>query len=126
MVITTTSIISSIINLAFFMLSALPLRRSVKIVKGKTSYPKVLLIVFITGILVSGINLFFNNWSGILSFAALLFIYKKAFKLKKWKKAFYVWGLHLIFILISSFITNILLDIFSDFIPDFIPLQNSS
>lgn len=114
MVISLTSIISATISLFLFVLSALPLKRALKIVKGrKVKFRKILVIIFVISLVASIINLVFNTWAGIVSFMALLFIYKRAFELKKWKDAFFVWLLQAIFIIISTILIQLVLNLLS-------------
>jgi hypothetical protein len=97
-----------LVPIVLFVLSVFPLQKAVKIVKGKTNFVKTFLIVFVSGIAISFVNSLIQNWAGIIVFAFLLWFYKKAFKLNKWYKAFFVWFLHLAFIVISFIITEIL------------------
>jgi hypothetical protein len=95
--------IKFIIIVALFVLSALPLHKSVKFFKGKTNFPKTLLITFISGLIISAISLLIKFYLGAIIFIVLIGIYKKAFNLK-WTKAIMVCALQFILITISSII----------------------
>jgi hypothetical protein len=97
-----------VIILILFILATFPLHRAVKWMKGKTTFQKTLFVTFIGGVLVSTINLYFDIFGGLLAFVALIWLYKEIFRLKWWK-AFMVWVLHLIFIIIGSIIMSIII-----------------
>jgi len=97
------------IFLIFFILSAMPLHRALKFFKKKTKFRKVILVTFISGLIISIISSIWKYYIGLISFIVLIYIYKKAFKLK-WYKAFLVWLLQLIIIVISSLITELIIN----------------
>lgn len=107
-------LIKALIIILIFIISSLPLYFAVKILRGKTSFLKAILITLITGIIVSAIEFTFKIWGGLIAFLILIFIYREAFRLKWWK-AIFVWILQLIFIvllyLILSFLNLISLEI---------------
>jgi len=105
-------LISAIITLVIFIVSAFPLHKAVKIFKGKTKFHKTLFVVIISGIVILLINSIFTVWAGIIAFIFLIWIYRKAFKLK-WHKALMVWALHLAFVIMSSIIIELILDTFT-------------
>ncbi|MBU0466155.1 MAG: hypothetical protein KKD94_06315 [Nanoarchaeota archaeon] len=107
-----SQIIQVLIILGLFILSTLPLHKAVKILKGKTKFYKTVFIVIISGTLISLINTVFSVWAGLIAFIFLIWIYRKAFKLK-WHKAVVVWALHLAFIIMSSVIIKLVLDTFT-------------
>jgi len=107
------NLIKTIVILVLFIFSAMPLHRAIKFFKGKTKFSKTLLITFISGIVISLISSYIQIYLGIITSIALIWIYKKAYKLK-WFKAFLVWLLQIIFITISSIITGILLNLLLD------------
>ncbi|MBS3088810.1 hypothetical protein J4402_03440 [Candidatus Pacearchaeota archaeon] len=103
-----------IVVLVIFVFSALPLHRAVRIFKPKTTYWKTFLVVLISGFFVSLINSFFTFWGGFVAFVFLIFVYSKAFGLKK-RKAFLVWVLQLVFVVVSSLIFELAVRLISDF-----------
>lgn len=86
-----------------FVISALPLHWSVKLLGGKSSILKAFLITLIAGFVLSLPKLIFDSWGGIIGLFLLIWIYREVFKLK-WIKAFLAWILQLIFIFIFSLI----------------------
>lgn len=105
-------IIGAGITFVIFLISALPLQKAVKWIKKKRpKYLLALAVVFFSGIIVGIINLFFPIYIGLISTITLIYIYKRVFKIRKYRQAFYIWGLHFIFVLISSTITQIILNI---------------
>ena len=107
----TELLTSTIVFFALMILSAMPLHRAVKFLKGKTKFIKTVYVVLISGIVASAINYFFSVWAGLISLVFLIWIYRKAFALK-WHKAFLVWVLQIALILASSIIVNLLLKAF--------------
>lgn len=110
MVILDTNAIKIIIILVTFILSAMPLHRAVKFLKGKTNFPKTLLITLVSGLIISILSSLIKIYIGIISSIVLIWIYKKSFKLK-WTKAFIVWIIQIILIIISSIIFGLLISI---------------
>lgn len=104
--------LSSVILIGVFVLSALPLHRAVKIMKGKTDFFKTLIVTFAAGVFIGTITGFFQVIGGLISFVLLIWIYHFSFKLK-WHKAVMVWVLHLLFVVFSSIILDLILDAFT-------------
>jgi len=91
-------IISIVVLFLLFFFSSLPLYFAVKALGGKTTFLKTMVIMFITGIIVSVIkSVFDNGW--LIAFLVLVVIYREVFRLKWWK-AFLVWFVHLLFMVI--------------------------
>jgi hypothetical protein len=101
--------ISGLITLVIFVISALPLHRAVRWMKGKTTFLKTLGVMIIAGIVVGILTSILPFWSGLIAFVVLIWIYQKAFRLK-WYRAFGVWLLHLIFVIVSSIILGLILE----------------
>ncbi|MBS3066914.1 hypothetical protein J4205_03735 [Candidatus Pacearchaeota archaeon] len=110
MVILDTNTIKIIIFIITFILSAIPLYRAVKFLKGKTNFPKTLFITLVSGLIISILSSLIKIYIGIISSIVLIWIYKKSFKLK-WTKAFIVWIIQIILIIISSIIFGLLISI---------------
>ncbi|MCA9485305.1 MAG: hypothetical protein KC506_00500 [Nanoarchaeota archaeon] len=106
------SYIKPIALFIIFVLSALPLNRAVKIVKGHSTYPKTFFIMIISGLVLSVINFFLPNWGGLIGFIALIAIYKRYFDLK-WHGALILWAVHLIITIISSLVLDFLISTFT-------------
>ena len=92
-------LITALIIILVFIISALPLHFSVKALNGKTTLMKTGLVTLISGVIVSVIELQFKIFGGILAFFLLIWIYHEMFRLKWWK-AFVAWMLQLVFIMI--------------------------
>ncbi|MBU2634627.1 MAG: hypothetical protein KJ674_05300 [Nanoarchaeota archaeon] len=97
-----------IFTIIIFIISSIPLYLAVKALKGKTSLLKTAIITLIAGIIIAAIQYAFKTFGGLIAFFVLIWIYHEVFRLK-WLKAFLVWILHLIFIIIFYFIVNLLL-----------------
>jgi len=101
------NLINILLIMGIFILSVLPLHRAIKIMKGKTSFPKTLFIVLIAGTIISFVNSLFSILGSIVAFILLIWIYHKSFRLKWWK-AFMVWFLHLVFVAVGGIILSII------------------
>lgn len=112
MAISSDLLISGLIIITIFILSALPLHKAVKIFKGKTKFRKTVFVVIASGIIISIINSLFQILGSLVMFIFLIWIYRKAFKLK-WHKAVMVWALHLAFVIMSSIIIELILNTFT-------------
>lgn len=88
------------------IVSTLPLYFAVKILGGKTSFLKTLLIMIIASIVTTLITAFFP-FGSFIAFIILIFIYREAFRLK-WIKAFFAWLLQLLFVALISILLLIL------------------
>jgi len=97
-----------IFTIVIFIISSIPLYLAVKSLNGKTSLLKTAFITLITGLVMAAIQYTFKTFGGLIAFFVLIWIYHEVFRLK-WLKAFLVWILHLIFIIIFYFIINIIL-----------------
>ncbi len=81
-------------SLALFIiiiLSALPLYFAVKILGGKTSLLKVIIVNFIAALVTPIIKSWIGIFGGVVAFIALLFIYKVMFRLG-WVRALIAWA----------------------------------
>ena len=107
---TTQFIISIIIFLGSLILSAMPIQKAVKYFKKKNKFIKTLLVVFISGIIISGAAILLDTFIILASIVLLIFIYKVSFKLN-YKKAFFVWLLSIIFTIISSIILEFIIEL---------------
>ncbi|MBU0467329.1 MAG: hypothetical protein KJ600_04060 [Nanoarchaeota archaeon] len=103
------NLLSAIITIGIFVISAFPLHKAVKIFKGRAKFHKTLFVVITSSIVISLINAVFTGWAGASAFIFLIWIYRKAFRLK-WYKAIMVWALHLAFIIASSIIIELILN----------------
>jgi hypothetical protein len=86
-----------LITLIGFIISSLPLYFSAKLMGSKTSFVKTLFVAFITGIIISAIQIKFKVFGSIIAFFILIWIYHEVFRLK-WLKAFFAWALQFIFV----------------------------
>lgn len=103
----TQLLITVIVTIIVFLLSALPLYFAVKFLGGKTTLFKTALVTFISGIVVSAIKAQFKfGW--LLAFFILIWIYHEIFRLK-WMKAFIAWILQFIFIAVIYVIVSFIL-----------------
>jgi hypothetical protein len=89
-----------------FIISAIPLHISVKLLNGKTTFLKTVFISVISGIVFSAVYEFFK-W-GLIALFVLIWIYHEAFKLKWWKAAV-AWVLQFIVIIILSIIAALII-----------------
>jgi len=90
-----------------FVLSALPLYFAVKFLGGKTGIIKTIFIMVLSGFIISAIQFRYNLFGGILAFLVLVWIYHEAFRLKWWK-AFFVWIVQFMFVLLLSFLFSLI------------------
>jgi len=82
-----------------YVVSAIPLNIAVKLLEGKSSWFKAILANVIVAVLSYVISAKIGNYSGIITFIALLFIYKIMFHIG-WFRAFIAWALQGIIIAI--------------------------
>lgn len=82
--------------LAMFILSALPLYFSVKLLGGRTGLFKVIFINLLVAFVALIIKFFFDSWGGLIAFVLMLWIYKDFFRLS-WIKALLAWLLQFVF-----------------------------
>jgi len=114
MIISQELLVSGLVLLVIFVISAFPLHRAVRIFKPKTKFHKTLFVVIFSGVVISLINSFFSVWAGFIAFVFLIWIYRKAFKLK-WYNSVVVWFLQLVFVVVSSIIFSFLMKAISGF-----------
>ncbi len=93
------SLTSIIILIVVLVVSAIPLNLAVKILGGRSSILKVILVNFIVGLIGAYLNSTLGWLAGIVSFIAMLFIYKIIFGLG-WIRAFLAWILQAVIIAI--------------------------
>lgn len=96
-----------IIWIIVFLVSAIPLHISVKLLGGRTSLLKTALIAFLAGIITVAIENYFSIFGSIFAFIVLIWIYHEAFRLK-WLKSFFAWILQFVVIAIIFFILGLL------------------
>ena len=82
-----------------FMLSALPLYFSVKLLGGRTGLLKVILINLLVALVALIIKFFFESWGGLIAFVLMLWIYKDFFRMS-WIRALLAWLLQFVFAVI--------------------------
>jgi len=106
----TLSLIKTIIVFIIaFIIASLPLYFAVKFLGGKTSILKVIGVHFIVAVVIAFIQFFINIFAGIITFIAMLWIYKEMFQLG-WIRSLLAWLLSiiiaviLVIIMISFFV----------------------
>lgn len=83
-----------IIGFLIFLLAAIPLNITVKLVGGETHLLKTAGISFLVGLLVAAIQVSLHSTLGsVIAFIVMLWVYKAAFAIG-WLRAFLVWLLH--------------------------------
>ena len=102
----TALIISLLVIVLIFIISALPLYFAVKFLGGKTTLFKTIIVAFLTGIITFAINSQFK-FGGLIAFLVLVLIYREFFKLKWWK-ALLVWFVQLVFVALFTFIAIVI------------------
>ncbi|PIY59779.1 hypothetical protein COY95_05280 [Candidatus Woesearchaeota archaeon CG_4_10_14_0_8_um_filter_47_5] len=91
-----------------FIFAALPLYFAVKVLGGKTTLLRTVLVNILGGLAVSLIQTFFRRWWGsLIAFGILIWIYREMFRLK-WIKAFLAWLLELVFVALFYFVAVLL------------------
>ncbi len=88
-----------LIPLAVFLLSALPLYFSVKVMGGKTGLLKIIIVNIIVALVAFAIKMQFDTWGGVIAFILMILIYKYMFKIG-WIRAILVWLLQFVFAVI--------------------------
>jgi len=104
------SIITLIVDIIIFVFSGFPVKRAAKFLKIKTKFAKILLTIFIAGIIFSLIDAFITTIGSLIATIILIGIYKISFKLK-WGKAGLLWILQMIFIIVSRIILELVLSL---------------
>jgi hypothetical protein len=84
-----------------WIITAIPLYLAVKLIGGKTSLIKVIFVNFLVGFLTTFLYETIGLWAAIVSFIAMLLVYKIAFRVG-WIRAFLAWITQ--FILIAIFV----------------------
>ena len=98
--------ISLFVLLLIIVISTLPLYFTVKLLGGKTTILKTLLVMVVLGLLSIVINLLFSDLATLIFFLLMVWIFHEVFRLK-WLKAFFVWIIWFIFVLIFGFIATL-------------------
>ncbi|MBN1503009.1 hypothetical protein JW930_05685 [Candidatus Woesearchaeota archaeon] len=105
------NIANLIFDILIFIIASLPLYFAVKLLGGKTSLLKTVLVNFIAGIVYSFIASQLGFLGRILAFFLLIWIYHEVFRLR-WLKAFFAWLIQL-FIVLLFYIIMFLLAVFA-------------
>ncbi|MFP4656547.1 MAG: hypothetical protein ACLFNK_03125 [Candidatus Woesearchaeota archaeon] len=77
--------------IVFFVVSALPLYLAVKLLGGKTSILRTILVMIISGFLVSLSHSLGGVFGGLIAFIVVLWLYRVSFELG-WIRALVVWA----------------------------------
>lgn len=85
-----------LITLAIFVVSALPLFFAVKMLGGRTSIIKIIIINVLVALVSFIINFFFHTWGGLLAFILMIWMYKEFFRLG-FIRAILAWLLQFVF-----------------------------
>jgi hypothetical protein len=93
------NITQALLLLLVIVVSAIPLNLAVKLMGGKSSILRVILANIIVGILAIFIDMKLGHFAGIVSFIAMLFIYKHLFHVG-YLRALLAWVLQFVIILI--------------------------
>ena len=99
-------IITLIILILLFIISAIPLYLAVKILGGKTNIVKTVFVMILAGIATAIISAIFP-FGGIIAFIVLIWIYHEMFRLK-WLKALIAWFLQLVFMILLGALAVVL------------------
>lgn len=97
-------LITFLILILVFLISAIPLYLSVKFLGGKTTLLKTALVSLLAAIVVAVVNNYFKVFGGIIAFILMIWIYREMFKLK-WIKALLAWALQFVILFILIVIT---------------------
>jgi len=86
-----TGIVGIMIYLIILVISSIPLYVAVRLLGGKTSLFKVIMVNIVAGIVISALKAAYSSfiWS-ILVFLTLLYIYKEMFRIG-WLRSFFAW-----------------------------------
>ncbi len=101
-------IINIIVIAAIFLLSAVPLYFAVKFLGGKTTLIKAAIVNFIGGIIISVFQSYRAFWGSIIAFVLLVWVYHEVFRLKWWK-AFLVWLVQALIVILIYVIVGFIL-----------------
>ena len=89
------------------LVSAIPLNIAVKLLGGRSSLLKVVLVNILVAVLVTFVEGLFGIFAGIVSFVVMLFVYKTLFQLG-WVKAFLAWVLQFVLIVLFVFLLTLI------------------
>jgi hypothetical protein len=78
-----------LIIIAAFIIAALPLHLAVKMLGGRSTILKVIVVQLLVGVVVALIHAFFS-FASLIAFLVLIWIYREMFRLK-WFKAVLAW-----------------------------------
>jgi hypothetical protein len=109
MVSTETLVLIGAIILAF-TISALPLYLAVRMLGGRTSLLKAILITLVSGIVISLMQSIFTTYGSIIAFLVLIWIYHEVFRLR-WLKAVLAWLLQLAIVVLFLVLAGFLLSL---------------
>ncbi len=101
------TIIGMLVILLIFIITALPLYFAVKFLRGKTNLWKTIAINLLAGILVVLVNLALPLFGGIIAFVLVLVLYRFFFRVS-FLKAFFIWILELILIILFGVLAMLL------------------
>jgi hypothetical protein len=88
------------VSIIIFAISSLPLYYSVRFLGGKGTLPKTMMLVFISGGIISAIQQIFKIWGGLIAFLVMIYVYHVAFRLS-FLKALLAWFLQ--FVIVALF-----------------------
>jgi len=95
-----------LVFILLLVISALPLYLAVKILGGKASILKTIVVNILVGAVVWVINYLLNAWASIVAFILVIWIYREMFRLK-WIKAFLAWILQFIIMAVLVFLVGL-------------------
>lgn len=93
-------LITFVVLVLVFVVSALPLHLAVKLFGGRTNIVKTLVVMFVSGLVVSFIAIILP-FGSFIALLVLIWIYREFFRLM-WIKAFLVWIFQMIFIFLFT------------------------
>lgn len=102
------SVISIILMVLIFLISAIPLHLAVRLLGGRTSIPWAALANLIAGITGAIAYVFIAKYAAIAAFVILLIVYKFMFSLG-WTRAFLAWLLQGVIIILLYMLFFVLL-----------------
>jgi len=84
------AVLEIILMAVVFLIAAIPLHITVKLLGGDSSLIKAAIVNFLVGLASGVISFFLKSFAGVISFIALLFIYKTMFDIG-WIRALLAW-----------------------------------
>jgi hypothetical protein len=84
------AVLEIILMVVVFLIAAIPLHITVKLLGGDSSLIKAAIVNFLVGLASGVISFFLKSFAGVISFIALLFIYKTMFDIG-WIRALLAW-----------------------------------